>query len=118
MPPADGSLVYSTSGECICPDCEELINNCICEKKYAAPARGEKIRVHRDKKARRGKTVTIISGIPLNENGLRELASELKRKCGTGGSVKNGEILIQGDRIELSIDFLKEKGYSAKRAGG
>jgi translation initiation factor 1 len=118
MIPSDSSLVYSTSEGQLCPDCGEFINHCICVAKSEVSARGEKIRVRKDKKARRGKTVTIISGIPLNENGLLELASELKRKCGTGGSVKDGEILIQGDRIELSIDFLKEKGYSAKRAGG
>ena len=115
---SDNNLVYSTSGGRICPDCKKSIDQCVCVKKNSASFQGKRIRVRRDKKGRRGKTVTIISGIPLNENGLLELASELKRKCGTGGSVKNDEILIQGDRIEIAIKFLEKKGYSAKRAGG
>ena len=118
MPPSDSNLVYTTSAGRVCPVCEKSKNLCVCDIKSSPRLKGERIHISRDKKGRRGKTVTIISGISLDENGLRDLASELKRKCGTGGSVKNGDILIQGDRIELSIQFLKEKGYSAKRAGG
>jgi len=62
--------------------------------------------------------VTTLSGIPLPEEELRALAGELKRRCGTGGSAKNGVIEIQGDHRETLVESLREKGYSVKLAGG
>jgi translation initiation factor 1 len=87
-------------------------------KENTKSALGGKIRIRRDKKGRRGKTVTIISGMPLGNRALLEMAAELKRISGTGGSVKNGEILIQGDRCESMIRILQEKGYDVKKIGG
>ena len=76
------------------------------------------VRVRREVKGRKGKTVTTLSGVPLDDEGLRELASDLKRHCGTGGSVKDGVIVIQGDHCDVLLSFLQKRGYAVKRSGG
>ncbi len=76
------------------------------------------VRVRREVKGRRGKSVTTIEGLPQAEEGLRALASELKRLCGTGGSVKDGVIEIQGDHRDEIVADLQARGYTVKRAGG
>jgi translation initiation factor 1 len=76
------------------------------------------VRVRREVKGRRGKTVTTLSGLPLPEDALRELAGELKRCCGTGGSAKQGVIEIQGDHRDTLVAELEARGYTVKRAGG
>lgn len=76
------------------------------------------VRVRREVKGRRGKTVTAVQGIPLADQDIKTLASELKRFCGTGGSVKEGVVIIQGDHREKIITWLKNRGYQAKQAGG
>jgi translation initiation factor 1 len=87
----------------------------------AAPSRprGDGVaRVRRETAGRHGKTVTAIHGLPLGDAALKELASELKRLCGTGGSAKDGAIEIQGEHVEKVIDALRARGFEAKRAGG
>ena len=74
------------------------------------PTRG-KLRIVRESKGRRGKTVTIIRGLNLDPTELAELAGELKKRCGVGGSAKNGEITIQGDKREIVAGELKKRGY-------
>jgi protein-tyrosine phosphatase len=81
-------------------------------------ANGTVVRVGRETKGRRGKGVTTVSGIPLDEAGLQELASTLKQTCGTGGTVKNQRIEIQGDQRERIIAALESMGYRIKRVGG
>jgi len=76
------------------------------------------VRVQRESKGRGGKTVTVVYGVPLSGNELSLLAASLKQKCGTGGTVKDGVILIQGDKSETVIQMLTEKGYTVKKAGG
>lgn len=76
------------------------------------------MRVSLDKKGRGGKTVTLVSGLQGTEDALRNLSSDLKRRCGTGGTLKDGVIEIQGDHRDLIIEILKEIGIKAKRAGG
>ncbi len=83
----------------------------------ADPADGV-ARVRREMKGRRGKPVTTISGLGLGEGALKELAGELKRRCGTGGSAKAGVIEIQGDHRDTILEALEERGIPAKRAGG
>jgi predicted translation initiation factor SUI1 len=84
-----------------------------------APSRkGHIVRVGRETKGRRGKGVTTVSGLPLDETGLRELAGVLKQRCGTGGTVKDGVIEIQGDQRDRIIAELEKLGYTVKRAGG
>jgi predicted translation initiation factor SUI1 len=76
------------------------------------------VKVGRETKGRRGKGVTTVSDVPLDEAGLQELAAKLKQKCGTGGTVKDGRIEIQGDQRDRLIDVLQAMGYNVKRAGG
>jgi predicted translation initiation factor SUI1 len=84
----------------------------------AAPRKAVTVKVGRETAGRRGKGVTVISEVPLDEAGLKELAAVLKQKCGTGGTVKDGRIEIQGDHRERLIADLENLGYKAKRAGG
>jgi translation initiation factor 1 len=90
------------------------------EKPRAAERpRGDGVaRVRRETAGRHGKTVTAIHGLALGEAALRELASELKRLCGSGGSAKDGAIEIQGEHVDKVIEALRARGFEAKRAGG
>lgn len=76
------------------------------------------VRVGRETKGRRGKGVTTISDLPLDENGLAELAAKLKQRLGTGGTIKNGRIEIQGDHRDRIVTELEEMGYRVKLSGG
>jgi translation initiation factor 1 len=76
------------------------------------------VRIQREVKGRKGKTATVIIGLPLDEGGLKQLAKTLKQRCGSGGSVKDGNIIIQGDHRQTILDEIKEQGYKAKIAGG
>ncbi|WP_022665366.1 translation initiation factor Sui1 [Desulfospira joergensenii] len=113
-------LVYSTESGRICPSCGKPSDKCICKKKKTdmIPKGDGKIRVERSTKGRKGKGVTLITGLPLEASSLKALAKELKQKCGTGGTVKKGVIEIQGDHRDLLTEHLKSLGYQAIRAGG
>jgi translation initiation factor 1 len=76
------------------------------------------IRVSRETKGRKGKGVTVITGLRLNEKDLKALAKELKKKCGAGGTVAERNIEIQGDLRDRLVELLMEKGYTVKRVGG
>jgi translation initiation factor 1 len=76
------------------------------------------VRVRRETQGRGGKTVTAILGVPLADEALADLARELKRRCGTGGTAKDGVIEIQGDHRDVLIPELEKRGYTVKRAGG
>jgi len=76
------------------------------------------VRVGRETKGRKGKSVSIISGIPLEDKALAQLARRLKSRCGSGGTVKDGVIEIQGDHRNLLVEELKKEGFSAKSSGG
>jgi translation initiation factor 1 len=76
------------------------------------------IRIRREVKGRRGKTATVVYGFDEKDGELQNLAKELKRQCGTGGSVKNGTIIIQGDHREKLVTELKDRGFNVKLAGG
>jgi translation initiation factor 1 len=78
----------------------------------------QRLYVSLDKKNRKGKKVTLIEGFRGSSEDLKLLAKELKSKCGVGGSVGQGQILIQGDFRDRILDLLKEKGYQVKRSGG
>ena len=112
-----GGLVYSTDAGRHCPDCAQPLDACVCEQ--SAIPEGDGIdRVRRESKGRGGKTVTTITGVPLAEVELKELASALKRRCGTGGALKDGVIEIQGDHVQLLLDELTKRGFQAKKSGG
>ena len=89
------------------------------QKKKPSPSKGDGIvRVGRETKGRKGSGVTIITGIPSHPEGLEKLAKQFKQQCGTGGTVKNGVIEIQGDHRDLLVKELSALGYTVKKAGG
>jgi translation initiation factor 1 len=102
----------------ICPKCHELKKTCPCTSETPAPGKSTIVRVGRETKGRAGKGVTIISDLSLNDTGLAELATRLKTKLGTGGTVKAGRIEIQGDHRDRIVALLEGIGYRAKRVGG
>jgi translation initiation factor 1 len=112
-----GGLVYSTDQGRHCPGCGEPREQCRC-KETAVPQGDGIARVRRETKGRGGKTVTSISGVPLAEDALRELASALKKRCGCGGALKDGVIEIQGDHVELLLAELQARGFKARKSGG
>ncbi len=111
-------LVYSTEHGRMCPGCGKPVGECVCRREKAIPTGDGIVRVARETKGRKGKGVTVITGLPLNQEGLQGLARELKRKCGAGGTVKGNTIEIQGDHRDLLMEELKGCGYIVKRSGG
>ena len=111
-------IVYSTEHGRMCPGCGQPVGECACRKQRAIPVGDGIVRVSRETKGRKGQGVTLVTGIPLDEEGLRRLATELKRKCGAGGTVKEATIEIQGDHRDLLAAELTQRGYTVKRAGG
>ena len=79
---------------------------------------GDRVRVRREVAGRRGKAVTTVSGVPVDDAGLKELAGKLKKRCGVGGSVKQGVIEIQGDHRDVVVLMLEAEGYKPVLAGG
>jgi translation initiation factor 1 len=118
----DSRLIYSTESGKICPSCQEPVSECTCKKKKSRSQKNIKvdgtIRIQREVKGRKGKTVTTVSAFQLADDDLKDLAAQLKRRCGTGGSVKNGVIIIQGDYRDTLITELKNRGFKAKITGG
>lgn len=104
-------VVYSTD-----PDFQ--YNHEEADEQETLPPTQQDLRVSLDKKNRKGKAVTLITGFTGAEKDLNELGKFLKSKCGTGGSVKDGEIIVQGDNREKVAKLLEEKGYGVKRKGG
>ena len=84
----------------------------------ATAAAGGRVKVRRETSGRRGKAVTTVANVPLDDDGLRELSGRLKKRCGVGGSVKDGVIELQGDHRDVVLEVLKGEGYDAVLAGG
>ncbi|MCK4837899.1 MAG: translation initiation factor Sui1 [Desulfobulbaceae bacterium] len=113
----DNVLVYSTDRGRVCPGCGYPAGQCCCSKESQPKGDGV-VRISRETKGRKGSGVSLISGLPLAGAGLKKLAKQLKQKCGSGGSVKNGVIEIQGDHREFLKGELEKQGYKVKLAGG
>jgi translation initiation factor 1 len=111
------SRVYSTEQGRICPDCDQPIDQCRCASERIPEGDGV-VRIRRETKGRKGKGVTLIDGVLLAPTELKALAKTLKTRCGTGGTVKNGVIEIQGDFRDLLLEELTNRGFNAKKAGG
>ena len=116
-PPARG-LVYSTELGRTCPSCRRALNDCHCNDDAIRILGDGKVRVGRQTNGRAGKCVTLVSGLPLTLEQLAELAAKLKKRCGSGGTVKEGTIEIQGDHRDAVLEQLLGLGYNAKKTGG
>ena len=111
----DNRLVYSTETGRVCAGCGKPVSVCICKKKKTAKAHTQPgrypndgiIRIQREVKGRKGKTVTVVFGVPLDAHNLKKFAKTLKGRCGAGGSVKDGLIIIQGDHRQTLLDEIK-----------
>lgn len=119
----DAVTVYSTDDGKMCVACGKPAAQCVCRRKEAAPKAGAPkpdgiVRVGRETTGRKGKGVTVITGVPLAAEALQKLAKQLKQKCGAGGTVKAGIIEIQGDHRDVLVETLQQQGYTVKRSGG
>lgn len=113
-----GGLVYSTEAGRMCPVCRQPVAQCRCRKSEAVPAGDGVVRVSRETQGRGGKAVTLVKGVRLEALELAALGKQLKAACGSGGTVKDGVIEIQGDHVEKVIAALQAQGHTVKRAGG
>ena len=111
------TLVYSSETGLLKQSAAPSRNKTKQQSIHAAPSDGT-VRLRRETKGRGGGTVIVISGIPLPETALKELAGALKKRCGCGGTIKNGIIEIQGDHRDILLLELQTRGYRAKLAGG
>jgi translation initiation factor 1 len=106
----DSRVVYSTSDG----DLRKARDPKLKERR----ADGDRVKVRREVAGRRGKAVTTVSGVPAGDAELKKLAGKLKKRCGVGGSVKDGVIEIQGDHRDVVVAILKTEGYTPVLAGG
>ncbi|CAB3638661.1 translation initiation factor Sui1 [Achromobacter pestifer] len=113
-----GGLVYSTESGRMCPVCRQALAQCQCKSSAPAPAGDGVARVSRETKGRGGKSVTLVRGLALDPVALGVLGKQLRTACGSGGTVKDGVIEVQGDHCDRIIDTLTKSGHRAKRAGG
>jgi translation initiation factor 1 len=121
---SNSRLVFSTGQGRLCPECARPITDCRCKRSKAAqpqslaPRGDGAVRVGRETKGRKGKGVTVITGVPLAGDALEALATRLKKRCGCGGTVHAGVIEIQGDHRDALVTELAKLGYDVKRSGG
>jgi translation initiation factor 1 len=108
MPARDRQLVWSTNDG----DLRKAR-----ERPPAQPV-GGRVKVRRETAGRRGKAVTTVSDVPLDDAGLKALAGKLKKRCGVGGSAKGGVIELQGDHRDVVVEVLRAEGYDVVLAGG
>lgn len=118
MPRDDRPTVYSTDPDFQkrCPRCGQ--HPCRCPKPKSLPPKEQTAAIHYEKKGRGGKSVSIVRGLQLTPDDLKALAKDLKQSCGVGGTVKDGEIEIQGDQRERLAARLRALGYRTKFVGG
>ena len=118
-PPDGGGIVYSTDVGERCPNCQRPVRECVCRRGTPGkPSSDGVVRVSRETQGRKGKGVTVVTGLGLPPNELDALATELKKRCGSGGSAENGRIEIQGDHRDRLVEELTRRGWKTKRAGG
>lgn len=113
------NLVYSTESGKLCPRCQQAITQCNCKADADKQVLGDgSVRIRRETKGRKGKGVTLVSGLAVDGKELKVIAKKLKQLCGTGGAVKDGIIEIQGDKREVIFEYFKKEGHQVKLAGG
>jgi translation initiation factor 1 len=111
-------IVYSTGIGSLCPNCRRAVKDCVCPKGAPGAAKPGAVRVGREVKGRAGKGVTTVTGLALSAADIDALATRLKKRCGSGGTVRDGVIEIQGDHRETIVAELVKLGWPAKRSGG
>ena len=112
-----GGLVYSTEAGRMCPACRRAVDACTCAA-ASGPVGDGKVRVSRDSKGRGGKVVTVVRGLPLDAVALGQLGKELRSACGSGGTVKDGVVEVQGDHVLRILDLLATRGWKPRQSGG
>ena len=112
-----GGLVYSTDAGRMCPDCRKPTASCVCKVKALSESDGV-VRVSLQTKGRGGKSVTLVKGLPLDTAALAVLGKQLRSACGSGGTVKDGVVEVQGDHVATVMAALQKQCYNVKRAGG
>ena len=112
-----GGLVYSTDAGRMCPVCRKPQALCVCKAKPVAKGDGV-VRVSRQTKGRGGKSVTLVKGLALDADALGILAKQLRVACGSGGTLKDGVIEVQGDHCEAVMLALQKQGFAATLSGG
>jgi translation initiation factor 1 len=118
--PADGGgIVYSTGIGERCPNCLRPVRECVCKKGTPGKTTSDGVvRVSRETQGRKGKGVTVITGLGLPAAELETLATELKKKCGSGGGAVDGRIEIQGEHRDRLVEELTRRGWKVNRVGG
>jgi len=113
-----GGLVYSTDAGRMCPGCRQPVAQCVCSQNKPLPTGDGIVRVSRETKGRGGKAVTLVKGVLVDDAALEQLGKQLKAACGSGGTVKDGVIEVQGDHVDRVMAALQKLGHKVKRAGG
>ncbi len=121
--PASGNtLVYSTDSGRLCAGCSRPIAGCQCRQASAStrlsPSKSGSVYVSRQTKGRAGKGVTVVEGLALGDEELASLARDLKARCATGGTVRDGVIELQGEHRDALVKELTKRGFAVKRSGG
>jgi translation initiation factor 1 len=111
-------IIYSTGIGSLCPNCRRAVRECVCPKGAPGAVGPGAVRVGREIKGRAGKGVTTITGLPMSPADIETLATQLKKRCGSGGTVRNGVIEIQGEHRDVIVAELVKLGWQAKKSGG
>ena len=114
---AIGGLVYSTDSGRMCPACRQSLLNCVCSHAKPTGKSSDVVRVSCETKGRGGKSVTLVRGLALDASALAQAGKLLRAACGSGGTVKDGVIEVQGEHVDRVMDTLQKQGYFVKRAG-
>lgn len=114
---SNGGLVYSTESGRMCPACRQPVSACACKAGTVVKGDGV-VRVSLQTKGRGGKSVTLVKGLALDAGALAQLGKQLRTACGSGGTVKDGVIEVQGAHCDLVMETLVKLGHQPKRAGG
>jgi translation initiation factor 1 len=111
-------IVYSTGAGTLCPNCRHAVRECVCPKGAPGAAKTPNVHVGRETKGRAGKGVTTVTGLALPAAEIEALAAQLKKRCGSGGTVREGVIEVQGDHRDTIVAALVKLGWPAKKSGG
>ena len=112
-------VVYSSDTGRMCPDCNQQMDRCTCSKGRASEGAADGIlRVRREVQGRKGKAVTAVRGVAGDAAALKRVLKALKQLCGSGGTVKDGVLEVQGDHCDKVVAYLERQGHKVRRAGG